>query len=151
MVCETRHRSSFRSSAHRRWSHAPEEVRYKRMTACERPVLPMLAAEAISKGQTGDLMFQALRRRWLWSQERCDKAGLAHGTTHGSKEARRPSRQRSKQRSSWSCSIGPRPFRRASTSPRQTGSAWQPKPRRRKTGLPNEKRPTKRKDCDSDI
>jgi integrase len=66
------------------------KTRYKRMTASEKPLLPVLA-EIIDASRTGDLTFlvndygQAFSAAGFgnWFRKRCNEAGLPHCSAHG--------------------------------------------------------------------
>ncbi len=74
--------------------YVPRKTRYKRMTASEKPVLPILA-EIINATQTGDLTFlvneygHAFTAAGFgnWFRKRCDEAGLPHCSAHGLRKA----------------------------------------------------------------
>jgi integrase len=70
--------------------YIPRKTRYKRMTASEKPLLPVLA-EIIDASPTGDLTFlvndygQAFSAAGFgnWFRKRCNEAGLQHCSAHG--------------------------------------------------------------------
>lgn len=74
--------------------YVPRKTRYKRMTASEKPVLPVLA-EIINASPTGDLTFlvneygQSFTAAGFgnWFRKRCNEAGLPHCSAHGLRKA----------------------------------------------------------------
>jgi integrase len=74
--------------------YVPRKTRYKRMTAVQKPLLPVLA-EVIKASTTGDLTLLVTEYGkpftsagfGNWFRKRCDEAELPHCTAHGLKKA----------------------------------------------------------------
>jgi integrase len=74
--------------------YVPRKTRYKRMTASEKPILPILA-QIINASPTGDLTFlvteygNAFTAAGFgnWFRKRCDEAGLPQCSAHGLRKA----------------------------------------------------------------
>jgi integrase len=74
--------------------YVPRKTRYKRMTASETPILPVLA-NIINASPTGDLTFivseygQPFTAAGFgnWFRKRCNEAGLPHCSAHGLRKA----------------------------------------------------------------
>lgn len=74
--------------------YVPRKTRYRRMTASEKPMLPVLA-DIIAHSPTGDLTFLVTEYGkpftaagfGQWFRERCNDAGLPHCSAHGLRKA----------------------------------------------------------------